>query len=56
MIKCINTADNSGSTNTVDQDAMCGSNVNKSVVLTSRGGGFQSVASSSAIIVLLIPF
>jgi hypothetical protein len=38
MVKCINKADNSGSTNTFHHDAMCGSIVNKSVVLTSRGG------------------
>jgi hypothetical protein len=56
MIKCINKADDSGSTNTIYHDAMCGSNVNKSIVLTGMGGVFQSAASSSAIIVLLILF
>jgi len=56
MIKCINNADDSGSTNTIYHDVMCGSNVNKYVVLTGRGGVFQSVAGRSVIIVLLILF
>ena len=47
----VNKADDSGSTNTIYHDAMCGSNVNRSVVLTSRDGVFQSVASLSTIIV-----
>lgn len=55
-LSALKKADDSESTNTIYHDAMCGSNVNKSIVLTSRGGVFQSVASRSAIIVLLILF